>query len=239
MDTFKAALDETKRKYKAAKVDVVAHSMGGLIVREYIQNSSYSGDIRKFMMLGTPNNGAVDAYYVWEGGVILGASFDWDEVFIDIAIQYMKLGCGGGITNFSFIRNRIPSLKELLPTFPFLLLPGFSTVPQPLVCEINTVLRDLNAGISDLTSKAVDIRIFAGTGQDTPGDLTIQNIAVPCAADTKWTDGQPGVQSYLDGDMTVLESRISIGGIPVVTKPAAHGQLPSSFSAEVLEFLQQ
>lgn len=51
----------------AQQVDVVAHSMGGLVVRAYISGlaedgnegpiSYQAGGIRKFIMLGTPNNG--------------------------------------------------------------------------------------------------------------------------------------------------------------------------------------
>ena len=44
----------------ANKVDIVSHSMGGLVTRSYI-GSLYQGDIRKFLMLGTPNHGAWDA----------------------------------------------------------------------------------------------------------------------------------------------------------------------------------
>ncbi len=72
--------DNTYRKYlmpmikKAKKdtgwekVDVVAHSMGGLLVRSYIQSEDYANDIEKFVMVGTPNHGSLNAYYMWEGG---------------------------------------------------------------------------------------------------------------------------------------------------------------------------
>jgi pimeloyl-ACP methyl ester carboxylesterase len=45
------------KKINAAKVDVVVHSQGGVITR-YYTTSSYEGNIRKFVMLGTPNNGS-------------------------------------------------------------------------------------------------------------------------------------------------------------------------------------
>jgi pimeloyl-ACP methyl ester carboxylesterase len=50
------------------KVDIVAHSMGGLLVRNYIQSDEYRGDIDKFAIVGTPNKGSLSPYYIWEGG---------------------------------------------------------------------------------------------------------------------------------------------------------------------------
>jgi len=60
------------------QVDVVAHSMGGLVARAYIESAdfssyigqpgfpdygfSYEGDVRKLIMLGTPNHGALPAW---------------------------------------------------------------------------------------------------------------------------------------------------------------------------------
>lgn len=45
---------------KLAKVDAVGHSMGGLISRYYANGlPSYSGDLRKLIMVGTPNHGVV------------------------------------------------------------------------------------------------------------------------------------------------------------------------------------
>lgn len=46
---------------KLAKVDVVAHSMGGLIARQYVNPPNpkdYNSDVRKLIMVGTPNHGA-------------------------------------------------------------------------------------------------------------------------------------------------------------------------------------
>lgn len=50
------------KKISATKLDVVAHSMGGLVTRAYI-SYFYQGDIRKFVMIATPNHGAQDARY--------------------------------------------------------------------------------------------------------------------------------------------------------------------------------
>ena len=40
------------------KLDIVAHSMGGLITRAYLKHENGNTKIRKFIMIGTPNNGS-------------------------------------------------------------------------------------------------------------------------------------------------------------------------------------
>ncbi|MGE0087748.1 MAG: DUF1566 domain-containing protein [Desulfococcaceae bacterium] len=50
------------------KVHVIAHSMGGLMTRAYIQGKNYDKDIDRFAMVGTPNHGSGMVYYMVEGG---------------------------------------------------------------------------------------------------------------------------------------------------------------------------
>lgn len=40
------------------RINIVAHSMGGLVTRSLIQSPDYQHNIRKFLMLGTPNHGS-------------------------------------------------------------------------------------------------------------------------------------------------------------------------------------
>ncbi|MCX6159103.1 MAG: hypothetical protein NTY74_14075 [Ignavibacteriae bacterium] len=64
--------------YNSAGVNIVAHSMGGLVTRSYIQSNQYTNNIKKFLMLGTPNHGSFSAYnqvhgFFWgELGEIIG-----------------------------------------------------------------------------------------------------------------------------------------------------------------------
>jgi pimeloyl-ACP methyl ester carboxylesterase len=67
-DYLKPIIDRAKSETGAQKVDIVAHSMGGLMTRAYIQDLDYAGDIGRFAMVGTPNEGSAKAYYLWFGG---------------------------------------------------------------------------------------------------------------------------------------------------------------------------
>ena len=60
--------EEAKRRTGQNKVDIIAHSMGGLVTRSYIQSNKYQNDIRNFVMVGTPNQGSANPYFIWEGG---------------------------------------------------------------------------------------------------------------------------------------------------------------------------
>ena len=49
------------------KVDIVAHSMGGLVARSYIEGNDYQNDIDQVVFLGTPHLGSPESYLKYEG----------------------------------------------------------------------------------------------------------------------------------------------------------------------------
>lgn len=66
IDTYalrlKENIDQLKRLTNTQKVDIIAHSMGGLVVRRYIQIFG-SDSIGKLILVGSPNAGIVDSIY--------------------------------------------------------------------------------------------------------------------------------------------------------------------------------
>ena len=65
---LKGKIDQVKQVCGCDKVDLVAHSMGGLVARQYIQSSGYGHDVRNLIFLGTPQLGSPKAYLMWAGG---------------------------------------------------------------------------------------------------------------------------------------------------------------------------
>ncbi len=67
LEKIKSGASFGGKRINASKIDVVAHSMGGLVTRYYISNyydddkNQHPKNIRKLVMLGTPNHGAWDA----------------------------------------------------------------------------------------------------------------------------------------------------------------------------------
>lgn len=51
------------------KVIIIGHSLGGLLARAYLTYFNPS-NVDKLIMIGTPNFGAVNAYYFWSGGKV-------------------------------------------------------------------------------------------------------------------------------------------------------------------------
>lgn len=117
---LKTKIDEVKAKTGSAKVDLIGHSMGGLVARQYIERDAYAGDVDQLIFLATPHLGSPKAYMMWEAG----------EFGLDIRSRLMKdylelealehLFIGNNAL-FRYIRDYpIESVKELLPTYNYL-----------------------------------------------------------------------------------------------------------------------
>jgi pimeloyl-ACP methyl ester carboxylesterase len=77
-------IERIKRERHVDKVDIVAHSMGGLVSRYYIERLNGRGNVRSLTMLGTPNLGSNMAIPV--------CAF-WDQWWFILAGQYDQGAC--------------------------------------------------------------------------------------------------------------------------------------------------
>jgi hypothetical protein len=101
----------------ASKVDVIAHSMGGLMTRSFIQQPGYQhpgnyyeGSIHRLITIGTPHDGTPIANFLWDnrdldfhvpddlpfGGKVqsLRSVMAWMGKIIDTAVQDLREGSG-------------------------------------------------------------------------------------------------------------------------------------------------
>ncbi len=60
-DPLDKLIEEAKQKSGLSKVNIVAHSMGGLVARSYISDPEKAKNVNKLITLGTPHLGSVDA----------------------------------------------------------------------------------------------------------------------------------------------------------------------------------
>ncbi|WP_148298840.1 OmpL47-type beta-barrel domain-containing protein, partial [Paenibacillus pini] len=99
---LKAVVDEEIRKSPNSKLYIVAHSMGGVIATEYI-NQGNGSKVDKLITLGTPYLGAPQAAYIFETGEAAG-------------VYYKDLAIHKGIKK---IMPNILSAYELLPSVSY------------------------------------------------------------------------------------------------------------------------
>ena len=93
-------------------VDIVAHSMGGLVVKEYIRHYGNS-KIRKVIFIATPHEGSPMAI----NSIINGVDFKWWENFLS----------GIKKKNSLKLAHNSPAVYELMPTARFNGLTGLSS----------------------------------------------------------------------------------------------------------------
>ena len=114
---LKDKIDEVRDICDCDKVDIVAHSMGGLVARAYVEMGYYENDIDQLIFLATPHYGSPKSYLMWEGGEFGQKRDDFlmERIFALIADS------SGYDSIFDLIRNHpIYSIEELLPIYDYL-----------------------------------------------------------------------------------------------------------------------
>src|SRR3989344_448730 len=203
---------EAKERSVSGKVDIIAHSMGGLLVQEYIKSDAYTeGEIDQFIMMGTPNDGSSNAYLPWEGGILPPT---WNIVIRSYVEQIEKsLKKTHSIIQSAPITYRqfFPSLKELLPTGAFITKRG-DVVPRGDLVEQNPFLETLESYRDALIGeRGITVTTMAGTDEATLHTIALENSRTDADIELgRWRDGHPIQEipqpNTTDGDQTVLES---------------------------------
>lgn len=186
---LKNKIGDIKEICDCQKVDIVGHSMGGLIARQYIQSSDYQNDVDQLLFLGTPHLGSPKDYLTWEGGVITTDNDIGSRMFKRI---YQNEARQNGYNNiFDYIRNKpIYSVQELLPIYNYLVDSNPLAVRQyPENYPTNSFLENLNDNISTLNSSGVEIHNIIGDSED---NSTVSFIrVVPSEKLPLWEHGYP------------------------------------------------
>ncbi|MFA5828129.1 MAG: hypothetical protein WC841_02025 [Candidatus Shapirobacteria bacterium] len=212
------------------KVDLIGHSLGGLVARIWTQDHRDSLSLGRVISLGSPHFGAVKAYDVWSGAKI-GEGFSPDNIALNVLVQLQKKNYQ---TKLETIRGYAPVLKDILPTFDFIKKNNVS-VPCSELGTVNQYLSQKNAGSSSIF---LPFKAMTGVGKSTEEwiNLTCRNIIDRSFG--IWPDGHPVGWKYGNGDGTVLlRSAVFPGDIhdEVVSD---HGVLPSVLIDRILTELE-
>jgi len=93
----------------AKQVDIVAHSLGGLVARYYINEAGGAQNVRRLVMVGVPHFGSVDAY---------------SALHPDLGC--MCLGAGASLLDTVCLKGLVSSLAgSFLSSYELLPMPGF------------------------------------------------------------------------------------------------------------------
>lgn len=240
--TLSDLVERAKRETGSKKVDIVAHSMGGLVSRYYIEKVQKTANVRKLVMLGTPNRGSCNAYYSWEGADFSKSGFKAHRLFFDFLIRDMKIGYHQIDTGDAvFVRTAVPALQQLLPVDSYLYKENkqgnLVRIPISKMDEDsrNYLVPQLNN--SNLIKKlgVANIQIFAGNTEDTIGSIVVDTFNTSVYADgfpVRTLDPVPG-----DGTVPLVSARLGASGVKVFAVDAEHTELPDTCRANVVRFL--
>lgn len=180
------------------KVNLVGHSMGGLIGGEYLKSDS-GEKLESLLTVGTPHNGSALAYPPWAGGDI------WNDNFlVKTALTLYLKHCGGLFSNDRLtIQNQIPSVQNLLPIEPYLRKVKSADTYLP-----NHPINTNNLLTSPFANPGgVKIGTISGTGFSTLSVIQTKDGSQKELNTGNWLDGKPNGKIYsMDGDGTVLSS---------------------------------
>jgi len=124
---LKQKIDEVKQISQRDKVDIVAHSMGGLVARDYAESNYYGDDIDQLVFLGTPHKGSPKSYLTWEGA----EGFDSpQEKLAKLYFTLIEAHGTGYNSLFDYIRKEIKSIEQLLPDYAYLQDVGSSNLRE-------------------------------------------------------------------------------------------------------------
>ncbi|MDO8512641.1 MAG: alpha/beta fold hydrolase, partial [bacterium] len=235
-------IDEARAKSGKRQVDIVAHSMGGLLARAYIQSNNYQDDVNKIVMMGTPNKGSTEAYVVWEGGIYPNS---WNVFYKwGFDVLHWNLKRTRKLPNIQpplSFREFFPSLRDVLPTTNFVKRDG-TLLSLSEMAEKNNFLIDLNSSAHLIKSRVKEARIYAGLSGKTMDEIIIGGI---CTVDdntyNRWRDGHPNPDPPTadsdEGDETVLLTSAKLLDIENYTYDGtSHIKIPDDARASVSEF---
>jgi hypothetical protein len=217
------ALGRSPRPVDYSQVDLVCHSMGGVVGRTFVQGDNYNGEVNRLVLVASPQQGAISAYYAYEGGdsnhigipvssaqsmILLAQRYDtWlpnrKFDFIYRGIRGIRLP-----NLFDYIRGNLRSIHDFLPVKQANYL--YSTgengqeILYPFGLPANAHLENLDRPDNlDRLDKVNEISCFYSSTVQTLVKLKVEKPVNP----PLWEHGQPiepqPASSYGPGDSIV------------------------------------
>jgi len=240
-------IQQIKTQTGSQKVDIVAHSMGGLVARNYISDATRASNVRKLFTLGTPHLGSVKFLSAIENGICL--KFEVGPLCLSVATSEIK----------DIIQNMI-SGYELAPSqkyFDFY-SGGDNSHPYPYKTEAGTLnysqIKSLLTGLNFNTplfgpsetfhtldnslsnTNGVDVTVIAGSGLPTLGQIVEEKrtllLGIPYThKDIVNINGDETVPLFSASLVDSTSGKSLLGNARVFYTNQEHGGLVASGSA--------
>jgi pimeloyl-ACP methyl ester carboxylesterase len=234
-------IDEISTQINWPKIDIVAHSMGGLVAREYIETLNGGKNIDQLITLGTPQSGSPESYLAWEGGDfgLKLKDFLLEKIFQQEAEE------NGYATIFDYLTKApVLSVRELLPSYSYLrdqttnTMRGYPTgYPRNIFLEklqeTGNLSKLKSVEFTNIVGKLKQDKVITGFRVSSPTTISIDGVEL----DLLWGHGKPdgyddllgdhGIESGV-GDGTVpLSSAENVASDELIELPSAHNELPT------------
>src|SRR3989338_2191256 len=254
-DNFKKYIDKISADHPGGtKFKIVGHSLGGLVVRSYVQKYS-DNKAFKILTAGTPHKGTVAAYNLWEKGDLKTI----DDPIMKIILENLIWKCRMRLPWTSFInsirelklndlkfiksrrevvQNTAPVINLLLPVFNYLKKNSNPIdylsmnqknkntwlINHPLVNPVNLPLNNTISGKNFDTLRYINV-VDPSKQEKRNGD---------------WLDGKPvSNEKVKEGDGIILTESSQINGLNNLIISGNHQDAIASKEAikEILKFL--
>lgn len=244
---LKQKINEIKQRTSSSKVDIVAHSMGGLVSRYYAQSNEYNNDVDQLIFLGAPHHGSPESYLAYEGAYFTGNVFISKIKKFYFQIEAIKHGY---FSLPQYIREQVASVEQLLPIYNYLqdkVNNSWQYRLYPAQYPRNTFLENLNVDPAiEILKQRVDITNIYSSAGATSTLSAIKVVPDSNIYDNKWMDGYPeNLDNNLnclvggDGDGTVpIESLNLLQGVAIIEMADTdHREIATQAQKDVIEVL--
>jgi pimeloyl-ACP methyl ester carboxylesterase len=206
-------------------VNLVGHSMGGLIARSYMYD--FQGEkLNSVLTIGSPHKGVPFAYPAWAAGEI-----DNSNIVEKMATTVLIKRCSGSENKRDSLREFSPSIQNFLPLFDYL---------ETKDGHVITPEYNRNDWMPPFDLWGIRFGSIYGSGKKTLEKIIVKDPSDSDVENGYWQDGKKLTQkySYL-GDGTVLTKSSHVEGAENFALAKNHTELVHSSEGieKILGFL--
>ena len=173
---LRPVIEQAKNTNRSKKVDIICHSMGGLVSRAYVQGRSYKNDVDQLILIASPHAGAANSYSFWTEGKILSKRDIESQMHTILLEGYLWLlkRIYKYENDLEAIHALITGAMDLLPSqdygdylYYFDRTKNIQYIPYDRLDYKNEFLDELNANKSIIRKRGIKATIIAGKNIDT------------------------------------------------------------------------